>query len=330
MPCITPVVFLIFRRPDLTAQVFEIIRQAQPAKLLIVADGARNEEEAILCQQARAVTEQIDWDCQVLRNYSDVNLGCRQRISSGINWAFEQVEEAIILEDDCLPHPSFFSYCENLLDYYRDDERIMTIAGNNFQDGNQRTPYNYYFSKYNHCWGWATWRRAWKHWHFNSDKWIEFRDAGLMKFVCDSPDEEKYWTRIFDPLFLETKPNTWCYAWTFACWSQGGLTILPNVNLVSNIGFGSGGTHTFGESPYAHMSVKEIGEITHPPFVVRYIEADKYTFDYYFGGKAMKEANTFSVILRSYLSLSKKTFIRLFTDPNDLYNSIHRKFISNN
>ena len=123
----TSVVFMIFRRPDLTARVFETIRQAQPTKLLIVADGARNEEEAILCQQTRAVTEQIDWDCEVLRNYSDVNLGCRLRVSSGLDWVFSEVEEAIILEDDCLPHSSFFQFCEELLSYYRHNERIWTI-----------------------------------------------------------------------------------------------------------------------------------------------------------------------------------------------------------
>jgi len=322
----TPVVFLIFRRPDLTARVFEAIRQAQPTKLLIVADGARNEEEAILCQETRAVTEQIDWDCEVLRNYSDVNLGCRQRVSSGITWAFEQVEEAIILEDDCLPHPSFFSYCENLLDYYRDDDRIIAISSQNYQDRNQRTPYSYYFSKYNHVWGWATWRRAWKHWHFDPEKWIEFRDTGLIKFICDDPYEEKYWTQVFNTLFLEGKPNTWDYPWVFACWSQSGLTALPNVNLVSNIGFGSGATHTFGDSPFANMAVEDIGEINHPPFVVRHIEGDRYTFDHHYGGKARKEADTFNGILRSYLSLTKKRVIRLFTNPIDLFNSICRKF----
>jgi hypothetical protein len=320
----TPVVFLIFRRPDLTARVFETIRQAQPAKLLIVADGARNEEEAILCQQTRAVTEQIDWDCEVLRNYSDVNLGCRQRISSGITWTFEQVEEAIILEDDCLPHPSFFSYCENLLDYYRDDERIMVISGDNFQDGNQRTPYSYYFSKYNHCWGWATWRRAWKHWHFNPETWIEFRDTGLIKFICDDSYEEKYWTQVFNTLFLEGKPNTWDYPWTFACWSQSGLTALPNVNLVSNIGFGAGGTHTFGDSHLANMAVEDIGEITHPPFVVRHIEGDRYTFDHHFGGKSMKEADAMTYKLKSYLSTFRRRCKRLLSEPQSVLDLVKR------
>ena len=286
----TPVAFLIFKRPDTTEKVFESIRQAKPKKLLVVADGARPDKpgEAEKCAETRAIIDRVDWDCEVLKNYSDINLGCKKRVSSGLDWVFSEVEEAIILEDDCLPHPSFFSYCENLLDYYRDDERIMAISGDNFQDGNQRTPYSYYFSKYNHCWGWATWRRAWKHWHFNPEKWIEFRDTGLIKFICDDSYEEKYWTQVFNTLFLEGKPNTWDYSWTFACWSQSGLTALPNVNLVSNIGFGSGGTHTFGDSPLANMAVEDIGEITHPPFVVRHIEGDLYTFDYHYGGIASR------------------------------------------
>lgn len=303
----TPIVFLIFRRPDLTAQVFEQIRAARPAKLLVVADGPRNAEEAPLCEQARKVTEQIDWDCEVLRNYSDINLGCRERMASGLTWAFEQVEAAIILEDDCLPHPSFFRYCETLLNYYRHDDRIMAITGDNHQDGQQRTSYSYYFSKYPHCWGWATWRRAWKHWEFNRQKWIEFRDGGLMKFVCDDPYEEKYWTDIFNLLFLEGEPSSWNYAWTFACWSQGGLTALPHVNLVSNIGFGADATHTFGESKFANILTQDIGEIYHPPFVIRHKDADMYTFDDRFEGKRMRDADTIYAQVRQGLSRAKQS-----------------------
>ena len=204
----TPVVFLIFRRPDLTARVFETIRQAQPAKLLIVADGARNEEEAILCQQTRTVTELIDWDCEVLRNYSDVNLGCRQRISSGITWAFEQVEEAIILEDDCLPHPSFFSYCQELLDYYREDKRIWCISGNNFQDGQLRGDGSYYFSNYPHCWGWASWQRAWQKYDRNLTNWEAFRNSKHLNSIFNSKREVKYWHGILERLHNSGQPNS--------------------------------------------------------------------------------------------------------------------------
>lgn len=280
----TAVVFFVFCRPELTRRVFESIRQAKPAKLLIVADGPRNMAESLLCQQTRAATDQVDWDCEVLRNYSDVNLGCRERISTGLNWVFENVEEAIILEDDCLPHQSFFRYCENLLDYYRDDKRVMVVSGSNFQNGKKRTPYSYYFSKYNHCWGWATWKRAWAHWSFDHKRWTELRNSGLMTSIFDSTHESKYWTDVFDRLFFEGIPNSWAYVWTFSCWSQGGLTASPDVNLVSNIGFGKEATHTTVERNYASLPTFDIGEIKHPPFLVRNREADIYTYMRCFGG----------------------------------------------
>lgn len=324
----TPVAFIIFNRPDLTQIVFNAIRQAQPKQLFVIADGARFPEEAEKCQEARDIIKQVDWDCQVLTNYADTNLGCRKRISSGITWVFEQVEEAIILEDDCLPDPSFFHYCETLLEYYRDDERVMVISGDNFQDGHKRTKYSYYFSKYNHCWGWASWRRAWKYWDFNPEKWIEFRDPGLMKFVCDDPCEERYWTKIFNTLFLEGKPNSWAYVWTFVCWSQGGLTALPNVNLVSNIGFGTDATHTKGESKFANLPTEDIGEIYHPPFLIRDRFADEYTFDHVFGGKDIREANTIYGKIRSHFSSNKRRITRLFTDPISLYSSVRKKIVS--
>lgn len=306
MACSTPVAFLIFRRPNSTDLVFEKIRQAQPAKLLIVADGPRSEEEALLCQQARAITENINWDCEVLRNYSDTNLGCRDRVSSGLKWVFEQVEEAIILEDDCIPHPSFFRYCETLLDYYRHDERVMVVSGSNFQDGKRLIPYSYYFSKYNHCWGWATWRRAWQYWELDLQKWIEFRDEGLMRSLCEDPNEAKYWTNIFDTVFLKGKIDSWAYIWTFACWSQGGLTVLPNVNLVSNIGFGSGSTHTGGKSKFSNMATREIGSIKHPPFLLKNIEADRYTFKTHFKEKTFARAYSIAKKLKSKLTFFKK------------------------
>jgi hypothetical protein len=305
MPCSTPVVFLIFRRPDLTARVFEAIRQAQPAKLLVVADGPRNEAEAVLCQQARAVTEQVDWDCEVLRNYADVNLGCRKRVSSGLDWAFEQVEEAIVLEDDCLPHPSFFRFCQELLDRYRTDQRIWCISGNNFQDGQRRGEGSYYFSNYNHCWGWASWRRAWQHYDHALTNWSAFRDGKYLDGILDSDLEVQYWQGIFERLYSLGEPNSWAYAWTFTCWLNRGLTALPNVNLVSNIGFRGDGTHTLGESRLANMPVADIGELQHPAFVARDRSADMYTFDHHFGGLQLKHNQQIHVKIKRKVSTLK-------------------------
>src|SRR3954453_1153033 len=161
----TAVALLLFRRPEETARVFERIREARPRKLFLVADGPRpgNEEDAQGCEQARAVVERVDWPCDVVRDFADENLGLKKRIPRGLHRVFGEAPEAIILEDDCLPHPSFFRYCAELLERYRDDERVMMISGDNFQGGRRRTPDSYYFSRYVHSWGWATWRRAWQH-----------------------------------------------------------------------------------------------------------------------------------------------------------------------
>ena len=309
MLCETPIAFLIFRRPDLTSRVFEAIRQAQPRQLFIVADGPRNETEEVLCQQARAVTEVVDWDCEVFRNYADENLGCRKRVSSGLDWVFAQVEEAIILEDDCLPHPSFFRYCQELLEYYREDERIWCISGDNFQDGQWRGDGSYYFSNYNHCWGWATWRRAWQNYDHDLANWGGFRDGQYLNSILDSELEINYWHNIFEQLYKTDEPNTWDYPWTFTCWQNSGLTILPNVNLVSNIGFRSDGTHLTSESKFANLQAEDITEIRHPSFVVRDKVADQYTFDNHFGGLEMKKADSFFGRIKTKLSPIKKIFL---------------------
>jgi len=302
----TPVAFLIFNRPDLTSIVFDAIAQAKPKKLLVVADGPRFPKEVEKCRKSRAIIERVDWDCEVSTNFSEINLGCGVRVSSGLNWVFSEVEEAIILEDDCLPSPSFFSFCETLLESYRDDERIMHISGNNFQENQSINNYSYYFSKYNHAWGWASWRRAWKYFNLNMETWLEFKESGLMKFICEEQNEEEYWTAIFDRMFFEKPSDIWDYMWIYACWSQNGLSILPNANLVTNIGFGSDATHTSNsESSLSKLPLTDIWEIKHPPFVVRHREADNYTFNSVLCPRNMKNPNLVSVSIKKiYTDLS--------------------------
>jgi hypothetical protein len=276
----TPIVLIIFRRPDQTLKVFEKIRQVKPSKLFIISDAPRPEklEEWEKCQQARAITETVDWDCEIFRNYADTNLGTFQRITSGLNWVFEQVEEAIILEDDCLPDLSFFQFCEELLDCYRNDQRIMMISGNNFQLGYQRTRYSYYFSRYTHTWGWATWKRAWIHLDTDLKNWPEVRDKKLLKLILEHDRDVKYWESILQETY-DSKIQTWDYRWTFSAWLQNGLTILPNVNLISNIGFGDGATHTFNaNNPFSNLPTQSMNfPLQHPPFIIRDSLADAFT-----------------------------------------------------
>lgn len=275
----TPVAFLIFNRPDLTSIVFDAIAQAKPKKLLVVADGPRFPEEAEKCREARAVIERINWDCEVLTNFSEINLGCKHRVSSGLDWIFSQVEEAIILEDDCLPAPSFFYFCQTLLEYYRHDERIMHISGNNFQFGQSRTEYSYYFSKYPHIWGWASWRRAWKYYDVTIKTWSHYKKLEIISSLCEDSYEQKYWNDIFERTYNGTV-DTWDYQWVYACWCQTSMSILPNLNLVSNIGFRIDGTHTkSSNAPGARLPTTDIWGIKHPSFIVRHKEADNHTFN---------------------------------------------------
>ena len=157
-----PVLFCIFNRPELTARVFESIRARQPHQLFIASDGPRdsNSDDVTKVEAARQIVSRVDWECDVSTRFLSENLGCKHAMSSAISWAFEKTEDLIILEDDCLPHASFFGYCDSLLDRYRNEDSVMMISGNNFQPS-RRSDASYYFSRWTHIWGWATWKRAW-------------------------------------------------------------------------------------------------------------------------------------------------------------------------
>lgn len=294
----TPVVLLIFNRPDSTRVVFDTIRKVRPEKLFVIADGARPEKpgEEILCDRARKVIEEVDWDCQVFKNYADRNLRPLVRISSGLDWVYEHVEEAIILEDDCVPDLTFFDFCQILLAYYRHDTRIMSISGNNFQFGRRRTEYSYYFSRNTHCWGWATWRRAWKYYDIEMKLWPEIKSGEWLRDILQNRAEENFRKRLFEKVYND-KLYGWDYRWDLACWIQNGLTILPQVNLVSNIGFSKEATHTKNtKSPFSNMpSFSMEFPLSHPPFVIRDVQADNFAFQDMYGllSRATRKAKSF-------------------------------------
>jgi hypothetical protein len=274
----TPVALLIFNRPDTTERVFNAIAKARPPKLLVVADGPRpqREGEAELCAKTRAIINRVDWDCEVITEFADSNMGCKRRVASGIDWIFEQVEEAIILEDDCLPDPSFFRYCEEMLTRYRDNQRVGMVSGGNLQFGRQRGTGSYYFSKYTHIWGWASWRRAWRHYDRDLTLWPTFRDQGLLTEIFETPGEQEYWRNSFQWVH-EGSLDTWDVSWTFTAITHGLLQVVPNVNLISNIGFGANATHTHVVGVHANMPTQPIEfPLVHPTFVLADIEADRY------------------------------------------------------
>jgi hypothetical protein len=274
----TAVALLIFNRPDTTERVFKAIAQAKPPRLLVVADGPRSTRpgEAEKCQQTRAIIERVDWDCEVLTQYADVNMGCKLRVASGIDWIFEQVEEAIILEDDCLPDPTFFRYCEEMLTRYRDNERVGMVSGGNLQFGQARGEGSYYFSKYTHIWGWASWRRAWKHYDRDIVLWPAFREQGLLEQMFETEGERTYWRNSFQWVY-EGSLDTWDVSWTFTALTHGLLQVVPNVNLISNIGFGPNATHTQVVGVHANLPVEPMQfPLRHPSFVLPDQDADRY------------------------------------------------------
>ncbi len=268
----------------MTEQVFATIRRAQPETLLLVADGPRPDvpTDADQCLAAQAAVARIDWPCQVHRNYSERNLGCRNRVASGLDWAFQLVEEAIVLEDDCVPHhPSFFRFCEDLLEYYRDEPRVMCISGSNFQNGIRRGEGSYYFSLFNHCWGWATWRRAWSQFDVKASSWPALRETNLLADLFPDSSHADYWARRFERVY-SARADTWDFQWTLACWAHQGLTCTPNANLVANIGYGPEATHTMREENPAELSHEMEFPLRHPASIQRDMAADNYTMRHRF------------------------------------------------
>ena len=277
-----PVVLLMFNRPDYTRLVFQRVREVRPARLLVVADGARKDRpgEESLCQMTRDIIGEVDWPCQVERNFSVENQGCGRRVSSGLDWVFSQVDEAIILEDDCLPDLTFFAFCETLLARYRLDERVLSISGDNLLPGRTSQEASYRFSRVGHIWGWATWRRAWSYYDFKMRTWPEFRrDGGMSRLFGEYPRMQRCWTGWLEATYLG-KIDTWDYQWFYTAFARGGIHILPRRNLVTNIGFSANATHTTNITAWeANLPAYQADQpLRHPEHIAVDIQADRETF----------------------------------------------------
>jgi hypothetical protein len=275
-----PVLVLAFNRPDTTRRVLESLEAVRPAVLYFAVDGPREgragERERVL--EVQRLVDKVGWPCEIRTCFRPRNLGCRIAVSEAISWFFDQVETGVILEDDCVAHPSFFPYAAELLQRYRDDERVCMISGDNFQFGRTRTPYSYYFSRYTHIWGWATWRRAWRHYDGAMSRWPQLREQGWLEDLLGDRTAADYWSRIFDTTY-QGGNDSWAYRWTYSAWVQNALTILPCVNLISNIGFGETATHTRrGRNRLAGLPLQEISfPLVHPRSIARHAEADRFT-----------------------------------------------------
>lgn len=287
--CVSPVALCLFNRPETTAQVMRAIRAVRPPKLYLIADGARTNhaDDSARCRAARQVALNVDWECEIHTNFSETNLGLKRRIETGMNWLFENVPEAIILEDDCVPDPTFFHFCDALLERYRADERIMTISGCDYKFGAADDRYSYTFSRYPLIWGWATWRRAWL---MNDPDMTTLPDALRTNRLRDRFADRhaaQYWSYVLND--NRQTQSSWDYAWLWSIWEHDGLCIHPNTNLVENIGFGKDATHTHDPaSPFANMPAVPLHALRHPPRVERNADADALIEQLAFSGSVRR------------------------------------------
>lgn len=267
----TAVLFLVFNRLDTTKQVFEAIREAKPPRLYIAADGARElkdgEDEKVNAVR-EYITSNIDWECEVKTLFRDENLGCKMAVSGAIDWFFENEEMGIILEDDCLPSQSFFWFCEELLVKYKDDTRVGQISGFNPLNNFNNSDTSYLFSKFGPIWGWASWRRAWSNYDVHIKCWPEIKDGEIMSFITDSRKEAIWRESLFDDIYTK-KIDTWDYQWAFSKLINSELSIVPNKNLIQNIGFGDDATHTKGAIDERLNKVFEVYNLNHPTYILR-------------------------------------------------------------
>lgn len=275
-----PILFINYNRPLLTKIVFEEIKKIKPSKLFIAFDGPK---EGVLgdterCLSVRKVFQgQIDWDCKLQTLFQIKNLGGKWGGYTAIKWFFENVTEGIILEDDDLPDHSFFPYCKELLEKYRNNERIGMISGDNFQFGNNFTEDDYYFSKYIHGWGWATWRRTWELLDIDMKDWPEIKDTNWMPWI-DNAREILFWHDTLERMYNGAN-DAWDYQFCYCLWKNQMLNIIPNINLVTNIG--ADGTHGGNNRMINQPRKKMAFPLKHPKEIKRFVQADIYTLRYY-------------------------------------------------
>ena len=277
-----PILFLVFNRPGTTGLVMDAIRAARPPRLYVAADGPREGKtgEAQRCAEVRRLATQVDWPCEVRTLFRERNLGCGHAVDSAITWFFEQEGEGIILEDDCLPSMDFFPYCAELLERYRDDERVMSICGSAYANIRLDYPSSYYFCYYADIWGWATWRRAWQHYDSKMQSWPAFRArGGLETLAAGRPWRSSFWTQKFDATY-GGRISTWDYQWVFTVIERGGLACYPTRNLISNLGIGPDATHTIVSNPNDYPLANRVHDkldfpLVHPRDFVRSPELEQ-------------------------------------------------------
>jgi hypothetical protein len=272
-----PIVLIIYNRPHLVSKVFSIIREVTPLSLFLIADAPKdNDNDFEKCEMARKMVEKVDWKATVYKDYAKTHLGCKNRVISGLTWVFSIVQEAIIFEDDCVPDLTFFRFTSELLERYKDSPKVALISGNNYQPAMRfQTNESYYFSRYVHIHGWATWKRTWNNYDGEMKTWPRRKDVGWLDNYLGNTNSANYWEDIFDQVHFN-RIDTWDYQLLFNVWANNQLCVMPSVNLVTNIGYGEDGTHTKNpNSRWANLPTFPIEfPLSHPKTINRNQQAD--------------------------------------------------------
>jgi hypothetical protein len=271
-----PVLLVVFKRPILTRQLINRMRELEVRNLFISSDAATGSENSELVAEVRNLIQtEIDWDCSVSLNLREKNVGLQASMVSSIDWFFSHVEEGIILEDDCLPGEDFFHLCAELLPRFREEPRVFQITGDNTADVSIEQNWSYCFIRYPHIWGWATWKSSWARYDRDLALWAEFKASGMVNSLFPEPLERKIWEPIYDRILNQGIPDTWDFQWSATLAMNDGLSVQPLVNLISNTGFGPGATHTKQTGPRSNRLAATLGEIKHPGIIYRHIEAER-------------------------------------------------------
>ena len=260
MQLTTPILFLTYKRFDTAKKVFDSIKKAQPKKLYFVSNAPKNNdfEEYKKISKVRSLVDQIDWDCNVITLFREEYLDVKQSITNSIDWFFLLEEKGIILEDDCVPVQSFYTFCQDLLSYYENDNEVYSIGGCCFFEDLNLPENEYRFSKHAYIWGWATWRRAWKKYDLKMSQWPNYKNTKSFKSIFRNKLIRYYWINIFNSVY-RGQINTWDYQWVYSVWLNNGITIIPNRNLITNIGFGNDSNFTNDKNSIeANMKVSEV------------------------------------------------------------------------
>jgi hypothetical protein len=287
----TPVLLIAWRRPHTTRKVIDSIRAVAPSRMFVACDGPnphRSNEAGLVAGTRAVIDREIDWPCMIERRYSEKNHGCRLGVSNAISWFFERVDEGIILEDDCVPHPDFFPYCAELLARYRDDSRIWCISGDNSAGIHLTGDWSYGFIRTPLIWGWATWRRAWKNYDDPMQAWRNIRATPLLECILSDRVERETLAAIFNRLTDFDQPDSWAYRWTCASLLNSGLCLIPARNLVSNVGFAEDATHTVGHVCRSSVPTDSVLPLLHPPIVCLDRHADAQVFHKVHGGAELR------------------------------------------